>query len=257
MTPEVIRLAYVCAHLLSEVVIVTQTVPMASSALPMSWQEFLNLGFGNILYFALAGLIALAFKNEWIGIVTFGPFDRGLREFFGRPRKLLVQGPHPYIKGLSNMRRVSVANSVIDVGGRVIHATEKKVYEYKLSFLVAVIDEIAHIKTAVYYTFDETKADAYNAQRQAYIVRRIAAAVRTLIEDDGLDFADLTVEKIAEKCSEDLIKFTGSQINGLTGCECTPVDAQIVADQMGGDSRLPGSVVGVPDIFGSGQTAAA
>lgn len=49
-----------------------------------------------------------------------------------------------------------------------------RVYEYKLSFLVAVIDEVDHIKTAIPNTFDETKTDAYNAQRRAYIVRRIA-----------------------------------------------------------------------------------
>lgn len=233
----------------------SQAVPAAQGAMPMfDLQAILDMGWWNLLYLAFGGLIALALKNNWIGIMTFGPLDRGLREFFGRPRRLLGQGAHPYIKGLSNMRRVSVANTVIDVGGRV--TIMQRVFEYKLSFLVAVIDELTHIKTAIYNTFDETKTDAFNAQRQAYIVRRIAAAVRELIEVDGKSFAELTVENIAAKCADDLVKYCGSEINGLTGCECAPVDAQIVADQMGGDNRVPGSVAGVPGVFSVGPHAA-
>lgn len=231
----------------------TQTV-LGAAAVPMSWQDLLDLGWGNIVYFAVVGLVVLAFKQGWIGIITFNKFDRGAREFLGKPRKILGRGAHPYIKGLSNMRRVSVANTLIDVAGRV--TIKGRVFEYKLSFLVAVIDEMDHILTAIYNTFDETKTDAFNAQRQAYIIRRIAATVRVLIEDDHVEFKDLTVEKITDKCSADLIKFAGSQINELTGNECAPVDAQIIADKMGEDTLIPGVVVGTPDIIGAAPYAA-
>lgn len=55
--------------------------------------------------------------------------------------------------------------------------------------------------------------------------------VRELIEVDDVKFKDLTVEIIAKKCANDLIRHCGSHIVGLTGNECAPVDAQIVADR--------------------------
>lgn len=208
----------------------TQTVPTATP-LPMNLRELLDLGWGNLLYLLIVGLVVLAFKNNWIGIITFGPNDRGLREFFGRPRKLLRDGPHPYIKGLSNMRRASIAVSVIDIEKRVHIAG--RTWDYKLAISVRILDARSAIMAAIYTTFDETKTDAYNAQRLSYIHRTVAAAIKALVEEDAVPFGGLSSELIMDKCGEDLIATCGTEVVTVMLSECAPSDAQTIADVQG------------------------
>lgn len=186
-----------------------------------------DLNIGKMIWLALAGLAVWAFKKDWIGIVTFGPYDRGFREFLGRPRKLLCQGPHPHIIGLGNLRRASVATTTMAISNRV--TIEERVYLYKLQIGTRIVDQRDRIYAAIYETFDEGKKDQYNAQRIAYVTNKIEEAVRNVLESSG-STESVTVEHINQKCRDHLLLMCGTEVTQVMITEFTAVDAQIIKD---------------------------
>lgn len=186
-----------------------------------------DLNIGKMVWLALAGLAVWAFKKDWIGIVTFGPYDRGFREFLGRPRKLLRQGPHPHIIGLGNLRRASVATMTMAISNRV--TVDERVYLYKLQIGTRIVDQRDRIYSAIYETFDEGKKDQYNAQRIAYVTNKIEEAVRVLLES-GNSADVITAERISQMCGDHLLLMCGTEVTQVMLTEFTVVDAQIIKD---------------------------
>ncbi len=200
-----------------------------ATSLPMgvpSPSEIIALGLANIFYLLMVGLVVWAFKKGWIGIVTFGPYDRGYREFFGRPGRLLRTGPHPHVIGLGNLRRASVAESIIEISRRV--RVDDVIFSYYLTIVVQIVDEANHVWSAIYNTFDEKKTDAYNAQRLAYVERRIEGSIRSLLED-GQDIDDITVELLLGECGDQILLKSGTAVRQMIVNEFTVADAQLIA----------------------------
>lgn len=195
-----------------------------------------DLGWKSLLIIPIGALVAWAFKKDWVGIVTFGPYDRGFREFFGRPGRLLKQGPHPHIVGLGNLRRASTAISVLTMSNRV--NLEGRVYSYTLEVMIHIKDEAEHIHAAIYKTFDEGKKDSYNAQRLIYVRTTIEETARMLFESEGAGAA-ITAAALTERCGDHLLLMCGTVIERAMITELTPVDAQIIKDGMT-ENRLLG-----------------
>lgn len=206
-----------------------------------------DLTWSKMIWFVVAGLGLWAFKKDWIGITTFGPYDRGFRELFGRPGRLLGQGPHPHIIGLGNLRRASVANATVLLTNRV--TIKGKVYLYKFQLGINIVDKREQIYAAIYETFDENKKDQYNAQRMAYVMNTVEEVVRQILESTG-DCDAVTIEAINRQCGDHLLLMCGTAINRVMNTEFTPVDAQIIKDGIL-ESGNPGSVLPFP----SQQTA--
>jgi hypothetical protein len=212
-----------------EVITVTQAA--LSTGFSMSSAENLiqDLTWGKMIWFVVAGLGLWAFKKDWIGITTFGPYDRGFRELFGRPGRLLGQGPHPHIIGLGNLRRASVANATVLLSNRV--SVQGRVYLYKFQLVIHIVDKREQIYAAIYETFDEGKKDQYNAQRIAYVMNTIEEVIRDILETTG-DCSQVTVEAITRQCGDHLLLMCGTAITKVMNTEFTPVDAQILKDGM-------------------------
>lgn len=206
-----------------------------------------DLTWGKMIWFIIAGLGIWAFKKDWIGITTFGPYDRGFRELFGRPGRLLGQGPHPHIIGLGNLRRASVASATVLLSNRV--TIEGRVYLYKFQLGINIVDKREQIYAAIYETFDENKKDQYNAQRIAYVMNTAEEVIREILESTG-DSGEVTVEAINRRCGDHLLLMCGTGISKVMNTEFTPVDAQIIKDGML-ESENRGSVLPFP----SQQTA--
>ena len=195
-----------------------------------------DFSWGKLLWLMGAGLLVWAFKKDWIGVVTFGPYDRGYREFFGRPGRLLGQGPHPHIIGIGNLRRASVATSIVNLSGRV--TVSERVYMYIFVVGVNIVDLNEHVHSAIYKTFDENRKDSYNAQRMSYVKNAIEKEIREIVEG-GLDclnpdaqIAKVTQEALMNRCADHLLLVCGTEINRVMLTEFTPVDSQIIKDGM-------------------------
>ena len=188
-----------------------------------------DLSWGKMIWFIIAGLGIWAFKKDWVGITTFGPYDRGFREWFGRPGRLLGQGPHPHIIGLGNLRRASVANTTVLLSNRV--TVLDKVYLYKFQLVIHIVDKREQIYAAIYETFDESKKDQYNAQRIAYVMNTVEEVIRTILETTG-DCTQVTAEAIIKQCGDHLLLMCGTAIAKVMNTEFTAVDAQIIKDGM-------------------------
>lgn len=204
-----------------------------ASSLPMGLptpSEIIALGLANIFYLLVVGLVVWAFKKGWIGIVTFGPYDRGYREFFGRPGRLLKTGPHPHVIGLGNLRRASVAESIIELTKRV--RIKNRVYVYSMTVVVQIVDEANHVWSAIYNTFDEKKSDAYNAQRLAYVERKIEGSVRRLLEADT-PIDEIDERKLKNECGDKILLKSGTAIREVIVGEFTWTDSDIVANAIG------------------------
>lgn len=216
-----------------------QAVHISSALVPTSTDINTLMGdfsWGKLLWLMGAGLLVWAFKKDWIGIVTFGPYDRGYREFFGRPGRMLGQGPHPHIIGIGNLRRASVATSIVTLGGRV--TVGGRIYAYIFVVGINIVDLREHVHSAIYKTFDENKKDSYNAQRIDYVKNAIEKEVREIIEG-GLEcpspeaqIAKVTQESLSGRCADHLLLVCGTEINRVMLTEFTPVDSQIIKDGM-------------------------
>lgn len=205
---------------------------MSQAVLLVSTSDFSTIAgmdWGKLIWLVFAGFGVWAFKKDWIGVTTFGPYDRGFREFFGRPGRLIGQGPHPHIVGLGNLRRASVATSIISLTNRVI--VNEHVYLYIFEVSIHIKDEIDHIRSAIYRTFDENKKDLYNSQRVAYVKNTLEQAIRELIETTGTE-TSVSVESLNGRCKDHLLLMCGTEIDKVMLTEFTPVDAQIIKDGM-------------------------
>lgn len=174
---------------------ITQVVPFLTQADMFDPQTYKELGFKGAAFAISLMLLVFCIIKGHVTIISCGPNEGGIREFFGITLWKVGPGPHLHIAGLFAIRKISLASKQIDVEGEAdrlltVHdlelASEAKrnvtVYDFAFGIKLRVRNTKESIGLRVYKAEDLNRRDGENDEATKQVMSQLCHISRVVVE---------------------------------------------------------------------------